>query len=214
LPNHPDKTPLALATGLVSLAVVAAVGLFFLVVRGWGLLPLGLLGMLVIVLYTPVLTRNPWFCLVAPGLGFGILMVMGTDYALTGSYSWTAFVASLVPSFLVSDLLLLNQFPDIEADASIGRRHLLITMGRKAGVVTYALFLAGAYLTVVAGCIAGLLPWAGMIALATIALAVPTIMGTAKFNASIPDLVPFMGRNVVINIATPVLLAIGVFIGR
>lgn len=41
-------------------------------------------------------------------------MVMGTHFALTGEYSATAGLASLVPFFLVSDLLLLNQFPDVE----------------------------------------------------------------------------------------------------
>ena len=214
LPRHPDKSHFALAIGLIALAVVAAVGIYFLIVRGWGILPLGLLGLIVIVAYTPWLTRSPFLCLIAPGLGFGPLMVMGTHFALTGSYSWTAFVASLVPFFLVSDLLLLNQFPDVEADREVGRRHLLITAGRKSGVWVYALFLAAAYLSVVIGYVAGVLPLASLLALLSIALAIPTVRGAIRHADSIPELVPFMGKNVVINLATPALCAVGLFLGH
>ena len=99
LPKHPDKAHVALITGLISLVVIAVVGIYFLYVRGLWLLPVGLLGVVTIVAYTKWITRNPFLCLVAPGLGFGPLMVMGTDFVLSGSYSWTSFVASLVPFF-------------------------------------------------------------------------------------------------------------------
>jgi 1,4-dihydroxy-2-naphthoate octaprenyltransferase len=213
LPQHPGKAHYALATGLIALVVTAAVGIYFVILRGWGLLPLGLLGLIVIIVYTPGLTRSPVLCLIAPGLGFGPLMVMGTHFALTGSYNWTAFLASLVPFFLVSDLLLLNQFPDIEADASVGRRHLLITRGRRAGIWVYGLFMGAAFLTIVLGHIGGLLPAWSLIALAMLLLALPIIRGVARYSESIPDLIPIMGKNVVVTLATPVLLAVGLFLG-
>lgn len=211
LPRNPDKAHVALITGLTAMIIAALVGFYFLTLRGWGLLPLGLLGLLVIAAYTPLMTRDPLLCLVAPGLGFGTFMVMGTDYALSGSYTWTAFFASLVPFFLVSDLLLLNQFPDVEADRSIGRKHLLITQGRRRSVTVYALFLAGAYLAVVIGYLLGHLPWQGLLALLTIPLAISAARGAARYCESVPDLIPFLGQNVIINLVTPVLLAVGLF---
>ena len=99
LPKNPDKAHVALITGLISLVVIVAVGIYFLYVRGPWLLPVGLLGIVTIVAYTKWITKNPILCLIAPGLGFGPLMVMGTDFALSGSYSWTSFVASMVPFF-------------------------------------------------------------------------------------------------------------------
>jgi 1,4-dihydroxy-2-naphthoate octaprenyltransferase len=213
LPQHPDGAGVALAVGLVALAVVVAVGLYFTWLRGRAILPLGLLGILVVVSYTRWLTRDPWLCLIAPGLGFGPLMVVGTHFALTGDYSWSALVASLVPFFLVSNLLLLNQFPDLEADRAVGRRHLLIRAGRRAGVQVYALFMVLAYASVVAGWLAGRLPATSLLALLTVILAVPTVRGAARHAASIPELIPYMGRNVVITLATPVLVAIGLLVG-
>ena len=110
LPQSPDKAHVALITGVVSLVVTAIVGVYFLYVRGLWLLPVGLVGLVIIVAYTKWITKNAVLCLVAPGLGFGPLMVMGTDFVLTGSYSWTSFMAFLVPFFLVSNLLLLTSF--------------------------------------------------------------------------------------------------------
>ena len=214
LPQSPDKAHVALITGVVSLVVTATVGVYFLYIRGLWLLPVGFAGLVIIVAYTKWITKNAVLCLVAPGLGFGPLMVMGTDFVLTGSYSWTSFVASLVPFFLVSNLLLLNQFPDVEADRGVGRHHFPIVIGREASVRLYVAFLAGAYLAIVFGYISGSLPLAGFLALGSIIIAVPTVRGVARFAEDIDRLIPYMGRNVVIIILTPVLLAIGLFVGR
>jgi 1,4-dihydroxy-2-naphthoate octaprenyltransferase len=77
------------------------IGIFFLWKQGILLLLPGLLGLFLTVTYTTLWVKNPFFCLIAPGLGFGILMVMGTHFALTGTYTWTAFCAALTPTFLV-----------------------------------------------------------------------------------------------------------------
>lgn len=212
LPEHPEAARPALVTAVVSLAIVALVGLYFTLIRGIGLLPLGILGMIVIVIYTTSLLRSPFLSLIAPGLGFGTLMVMGTYFALTGRYTWPAFVASLVPFFLVSDLLFLNQFPDVEADQSIGRRHYPITLGRHRASYIYTAFLALAYLSIVAGVILGLLPWPALLGLLTIALAVPAARTALAHSDDISQLIPAMGQNVLINILTPVLTAIGLLL--
>jgi 1,4-dihydroxy-2-naphthoate octaprenyltransferase len=140
-------------------------------------------------------------------------MVMGTHFALTGSYSLTAFTASLVPFCLVSDLLLLNQFPDVEADKTIGRRHLPIVIGRQGSVYIYTILLVGAYAAVVVGYLCGLLPIQALIALISAFLALVAIRGVARYAGNIPKLLPYMRMNVILNITTPILLAIGLFLG-
>ena len=214
LPKNPHRSHVALITAIVGITVTVLVGVYFLRVRGLWLLPVGLLGLVTIVAYTKWITRNALLCLIAPGLGFGPFMVMGTDFVLTGTYSWTSFIASLVPFFLVSDLLLLNQFPDVEADRGVGRHHFPITIGRKASVSLYTVFLGSAYATIIIGYVAGKLPVEGFLALGSIIFAIPTVRGVARFADDIPELIPYMGRNVVVIILTPVLLAIGLFIGH
>lgn len=213
LPDNPGLARSALGVALVTLLITGLVGLYFLLVRSWLILPLGLLGLLIIWVYTPWMTKNPLLCLVAPGLGFGTLMVMGTHFALSGAYSWTAFIASLVPFFLVSDLLLLNQFPDVEADQTIGRKHFPITMGKKASSLIYGIFLLMAYLTIILGVFLEYIPAACLLGLLTLFLAVPVFLTAFRYNEQMEKLIPAMGLNVLINILTPTLVAIGLFIG-
>jgi 1,4-dihydroxy-2-naphthoate octaprenyltransferase len=213
LPANPALARYALTTAVVAMVISGAIGLYYLYISGWALLPLGILGLLTIFAYTPWLAHDPLLCLIAPGLGFGPLMVMGTHFALTGTYGWTPFVASLVPFFLVSDLLLLNQFPDVEADRSVGRRHYPIVIGRRASSLIYGAFLLCTYLAIALGAAFGVLPPATLLGLLTLPLAVPAGIRAYRHAEAVDQLIPALGLNVIINITTPVLVAIGLFIG-
>ncbi|OQY45395.1 MAG: prenyltransferase [Anaerolineaceae bacterium 4572_78] len=213
LPEKPGLAPSALNIAITTFVLTALVGMYFMYVQGLALLPLGILGLIIIYVYTKWITQYPLLCLLAPGLGFGPLMVMGTHFSLTGAYSWTPLIASLIPFFLVSNLLLLNQFPDIEPDKKVGRKHLPIAAGRKNSVYIFGLFFVLTYLVIIVGVYFAYLPTASLIGLLTIVIAIPTTMGAFRYAEDIKKLVPYMGLNVVINIITPILVATGLFIG-
>ena len=212
LPANPGMARSALAIALVAFSIVALTGIYFTWQRGLALLPLGLVGMIIILAYTPWLTKNPVLCLVAPGLGFGPFMVMGTHFALTGEYSITSFAVSLVPFFLVSNLLLLNQFPDVDADRTVGRKHFPILIGRHLSSILFSTFLILTYLAIIFGVIFAVLPLGALLGLGTLVLAIPLLRGSIMHADDIQNLVPFMGKNVLVNLLTPVLVAIGLFI--
>jgi len=213
LPERPEFARHALITALVTLIITALIGLFFLFVSGPALLPLGVFGLLIIIGYTPLLTRNSMLCLFAPGIGFGPLMVMGTDFVLTGEYSMTAFFASLVPFFLVSNLLLLNQFPDAEADKSIGRSHFPGVAGRRKSSFIYTSFILLTYLSIIYGVDLQYLPSYSLLGLITFIPALFVCVGAYRHAEDIQKLIPYMGMNVIINVTTPLLVAIGLFLG-
>ena len=212
LPARPQAVTAALITAIVTSIIPALIGLFFFKVYGWAILPLGIMGLLIILSYTTWITRNWLLCLIAPGLGFGVLMVMGTDFVLTGSYSLQAGLASLIPTFLVSNLLLLNQFPDMEADRQIGRRHLPIVFGRRVSSIIYIAFLVLTYAAIIISVLFGYLPVWTLLGLATILIAIPAGRGAHQFADDIANLIPHMGQNVLINLLTPLLMAVGLFI--
>lgn len=213
LPENPNMARQALGTGLITFAITVSIGIFFLIVRGLLLLPLGLFGLLIVFFYTNWFTRNPLLCLIAPGLGFGLLMVMGTAFALTGAYTLPAFTVSLVPFFLVSDLLLLNQFPDVEADREAGRQHFPIVVGPRVSSLIYGAFLLLAYVSIIFGFYFEDLPRFTLLGLLTVPIAVSAFYGAYRHGENIKKLLPFMGLNVIIIILTPVLVALGLFIG-
>lgn len=212
LQARPELARGAFLTAAIAFGITGLVGLYFVYAWGWELIPLGVIGLFLLYGYTVWLAYSPVLCLLAPGLGFGTLMVVGAHFALTGEYSWIAFIASLVPFFLVSDLLLLNQFPDMEADKAIGRRHFPILLGRKASGYIYIAFLLAAYVAIVFGVIFGYLPTFSLLGLLTLVLAVPVIRGVLRYADDIPNLIPSLGQNVLINLLTPVLVAVGLFI--
>ena len=211
LPNNPKKTYFGLIIGFGALLLTFLIGIYFIYFRGLGFLPIGILGFVIIVTYTNFITKSPLLCLIAPGTGFGLLLVMGTFYILTGFYSWTAFFTSLVPFFLVNDLLLLNQFPDVEADKKAGRKHLLIKYGKEAGIKVYSIFLMCPFVLIIIGSLLRVFPLGSLLGLISFLLVAPTIIGVSKYYNDTPHLIPYMGVNVVICVLTPLLLAIGLF---
>jgi 1,4-dihydroxy-2-naphthoate octaprenyltransferase len=213
LPANPEMERAALTIAVAALVLTAIIGIYFVILQGWHLLVIGILGLFLLVSYTTLWVYNPILSLIAPGLGFGILMVMGTHFALTGTLTWTAVIASLVPTFLVSNLLLLNQFPDVEADQSIGRKSLPIIAGRNVSAQIYGLQLLLTYLSIILGVILKILPAFSLIALATSILSWRNYQQVRRNAEDIPALIPSMGMNVIIILLTLVLLAIGLFIG-
>lgn len=212
LPGAPGNAALIRNAGWLSLLITVAIGMVLVHYRGSALLPLGVLGLVLVGSYSTHIVRSPLASLIAPGLGFGPLMVMGTSFVVTGHYSQGAFVASLVPLFLVSGLLLLNQFPDVEADRSVGRRNLPIRIGRRASSLVYAGLLAGAFGSIVLGMASGYLPASAALGLLP-GLGAPLLAARVHRNADDMELlVPLLGWNVGLTLATPLLLGIGLLL--
>ena len=214
LPENPLKSNYALYTALVTFIITSIIGIFFIYVRGAGILPLGAAGLFLIYAYTVFISRNPLLTLIAPGAGFGLLMVSGTHFVLTGKFSAEAFIVSLVPFFLVNNLLLLNQFPDIEADKTIGRKNYPILIGKFRSFLIYCLFLVLSYITIIGGVFFDCLPNTCLCGLITVIFAIPAVIGIYKNYNNMKKLLPFMGLNVLINILTPMLITIGFLLDK
>lgn len=213
LPQHPEMAYAVLVLGVVALLGVILVGLYFLQQYGLALLPIGLTGLLLVVTYTGWINRHPFICLVAPGLGFGILMVVGTQYVLQGEYSALSLLAAVVPFFLVNNLLLLNQYPDIEADRDAGRRHFPITYGTGISSGVYAVSALLTVLAIVAGVLSGLFPLLSLVALLPMTLAFYALSGALKHGAAIGGHPQYLGANVAVVLLTTLLLGVSLILG-
>lgn len=209
LPETPSAARRVLVAALGTLAVVILIGLYFLWQRGLPMLVLGTAGVMLVVTYTSWITRSPVLCLFAPGIGFGPVMILGTLVALGAKLDATAITVSIISLLLVSELLLINQIPDAEADRKAGRRHLVITLGTRAAArLVSTLFLLG-YVVLIAGILAGWLPLPSILSLATAPFA---LWLARKLPGAVnqPDaLNVLLGTNVAILLTTLALLIIG-----
>ncbi|WP_163559671.1 prenyltransferase [Halomonas sp. NO4] len=199
------------------LATVVVIGAWFTWRSGPLLLLHGLIGVGLVVAYTGWLTRRPWLCLLAPGVGFGTLMVVGSYQALTGGVSATALAVSLPPMLLVSALLLANQLPDIAADRRVGRYHLAIALGVPRAARGVAALVLAAFLVVPPLVAAAWLPAAAWL----MWLALPAALWLARGLWRLPprarasdvsSLASLLGLNVGVLLASLGLLNLGLWL--
>lgn len=210
LPLYPDFAETALWVGIVTLVLCSGCGIYLISTAGWGLLPLGIIGALTVVCYTPWINRNAVLCLFAPGVGFGLVMVLGTQYALTSTFTLQGYWAACLPTLLVSNLLLLNQFPDVEADRTVGRSNVPIRMGRAASAKVFGLMLLLAYGSVVVAVLSGVLPGLSLLALLTMPVAGMVFQRVSQLANTPEKLTRWLGLNVALVLTTPVLLGLGI----
>jgi len=190
--------------GLLSIATGLVIAAYFYFKVGWLILLIALVGAGLIYFYTDYLTKVG-LAEVAAGLGFA-LMALGSYYALSGSISETITYSSLVVFFTVANLLLLNEFPDVNADKAAGRRHLPILLGRKKASYVYVIFEALSYLTILR--IAFSHGFLALMPLLSIPLAIRSSRGAIRYYDDINKLVPYLGENVRLVFSKLLLLSI------
>ena len=192
--------------GLTSFLLAIPIGVYFVIARGWLLLPLLLVAAVCVLLYSPLILKLRWPEW-APGVGMGALPVLGAYFVQTATYTLPAVVASIPSGILVHNLLLLNEFPDTEADRRAGRKTVPITMGKAKASLVYSALTIVVYLWIIGAVVARLMPAFSLIALLTLPFAIKAIQGAFK-HQEINKLVPAMGNNVLVVLLTQLLLGI------
>jgi len=144
-------SPAAVAAGsALSFGLAALLGVYLITVGGWPILIAGLASIAAGIAYT----AGPW-----PygyhGLGdlfvfvfFGLVAVLGTFYLQTGSLTPLAFALSIPVAALVTAILVVNNFRDLETDRHTGKHTLAVIIGARATRAEYIILLALAYLVI------------------------------------------------------------------
>lgn len=159
--------------GFALMALVVAAGLWLTMLTGTGLLMIGLAGLLVGWAYSA-----PPLRLMSRGLGeFAItaawlLIVVGSDYVQRRGFSFAPVAAGLGYALLVANVLYINQFPDIHADASAGKRTLVVRLGVRRARVGYIVIALLAYCWLILNTLTGHLPKFALLALAPAVLSI------------------------------------------
>jgi 1,4-dihydroxy-2-naphthoate octaprenyltransferase len=164
--------------GIAAFGGALAVGVYLTSRVDWPILAFAVLGGLAAIFYVAPPIRWAYRGLgeTVIALSYGPWMVLGSLYLHTRELSWGALLASLVPGLLIMALAVVNAIPDFHQDRLVGKRNLVVRLGRRGGVRLY-LGLATAGLAVAgAGAIAGIFPLACLSAL----LALPLLIASAR----------------------------------
>lgn len=190
--------------GLCFAALGAGIGVWFLIEVGTGMLPIFALGALAVLGYTHLLLRVGLGEIFA-GLGLGGLPVIGAAMIHTGTVPDAALAAAIPATLMTFNLLLLNEFPDVEADRQGGRQHLVILLGRRGAAWVFFAAGIGVPVSIVASVALGWLPPLCLLACLPTLILVPALRWSLASPESHPP-VPAMGGNVIWNHATHAVL--------
>jgi 1,4-dihydroxy-2-naphthoate octaprenyltransferase len=201
-----------MVTGCVALyALSIGIGLFLAAERGWGLVGIGAFGVALSLAYSAPPLRLVHRGLGEPvtALGFGPVMAVGTYFACAEHWSWQPVLASLPVAILIALVLYVNQVPDRVGDAAAGKRTLIVRFTPAQVQAAYAVSAAAAFVCIVAEVVAGVTPAWTLLGLATLPLAWRVWNGLRAHYDDPYALMPTMQTNILLHLATGLLLVIG-----
>lgn len=122
-------------------------GLYLVWLGGITILIIGVLSIIAGFAYT----AGP-FPLAYKGLGdvfvflfFGIVATVGSYYVNALEFSWTAFIASLPVGALITNILVVNNYRDLEQDKESGKNTLAVMLGKRFTFYEYLTLLIGSF---------------------------------------------------------------------
>jgi 1,4-dihydroxy-2-naphthoate polyprenyltransferase len=142
-------TPDQVKNGMVIVfGITIMIGLYLIIIGGWGILVLGVTAILSAIAYT----GGP-YPLGYHGLGdlfvfifFGLAATAGTYYLQVGSITTTVLALAVALGFLTVNILVVNNLRDIENDRKVAKKTLAVRLGARGAIIEYYLLVIGAYL--------------------------------------------------------------------
>ena len=141
-------SPVQLRIGMgVVIALTVLVGLYLISVGGWPILAVGVAAIVAALAYTGGPFPFGYY-----GLGdffvflfFGIVAVCGTYFVQALTVTPAVLIASLAIGALVTAILVVNNYRDIETDRKANKRTLAVMLGRQGARLEYYLLLIVAF---------------------------------------------------------------------
>jgi 1,4-dihydroxy-2-naphthoate polyprenyltransferase len=213
------KPKSVLIAAIVTLLIGLAIGTYFVIISHWILIVFIILGTFATLFYTDYLAKillGEFFA----GLTLGTFVVLGAYVAMTASQDivWyqtiplEVLLMSIPPGILTSLLLLLNEFPDAEADKKGGRHHLVIKFGWKGAAYIYTAGIIATFGIIILLPILSISSYWALIALLPIPIAFKASITALKSGDNLKLIIPAMGQNVLVVLVTDLLIAVSVFI--
>ncbi|MFA5251779.1 MAG: 1,4-dihydroxy-2-naphthoate octaprenyltransferase [Phycisphaerae bacterium] len=179
------------------------------------ILTLGLIGLLGGFFYTATPLRLGYRSIGEPviALLFGLLPVYGSYYLQTQTIDIIPLIPAVIVGILIFLVILINEFPDVAADAAVNKRTLVVRFGIPASVWIYRTMLSASYLVAVAAMlIYRSFAFAGLLYLLTLPAAIVAIRTANKEDLLKPGRYRASQLTVLLHILGSLALTIGFII--
>lgn len=205
-----------IAMSLFSLLLALAAALWMIKAGRPLAIPIGLLGLFIAWAYSapPLQFMSKGWGEVLIFFAFGPLVSLGAYYAITGVLNVPSFVVGIPQGFLITGVIWINEFPDYEADKSVGKNNLVVRIGPELARYLYCFIMAMSFMSVIF--IAGFFNMSKLILLAFIAfpLAFNAMKIAWKEYLSYEKLIPGQALTVQTVVTQGLLISLGLIISR
>ncbi|MCK5719851.1 MAG: 1,4-dihydroxy-2-naphthoate octaprenyltransferase [Thiomargarita sp.] len=194
--------------GLVLLGIAISIGLFLVAKSGLMLLWIGIIGALSGYFYSapPFALHSRCLGELLIGLNFGVLAVLGAYYVQTQSLDMIPFIASLPLAALVTAILYINEFPDMEADKKAGKITIIVYLGNIKARPIYVFLIVASFISVILGVIYQYLPLLALTCLLTLPLGFKAIKTVYSHYEQSTALIPAIKNTIMMHTVTSLLL--------
>ena len=144
----------------------------------------------------------------------GPLSVIGTYFLFTGMITLKSILLSIPIGLMIFEILLINEFPDYEADKAVNKKHLVVRMGRQKARILYVFVIGLTYLSVIIPVALRIFPIYVLIFLLTLPFAYKAVsVALKKFNDE-KQIIPAQANTIFLTIGYGILLSLGLIIDK
>lgn len=202
--------------GIITFAIIALFGLYFVIFVNFHLIWFGIAGIILGYFYTatPLKIGYRGYGEIMVFLMSGPLAVCGTYFLFTGSISLASILLSIPHGLLVFEILFINEFPDYNADKIVNKRHLVVLMGRDKARFIFTGVIILMYLSIIIPVIIGILPVYLLVFLASLPLAIKAIIIAINKFDNEKEIIPAQANTIFLTIASGLLLSLGLILDK
>lgn len=195
----------------------SAIGLYLNYLCGRNvILILGMIGVTLGFFYSagPLRIGYGGFGELATGIGFGPLMVMGAYYVGAQHLSFGVFLVSIPVGILIALVLFINEFPDYVGDKAVGKRTLVVVLGKSKAVILYHILLLALYAVIALLVAVKLLPYFCLAAFLTLPMAFKAFRVSKSNYEKIYELLPVNAATIGLHSIIGILLCAGIVVDK
>ena len=208
-----EISPKAMLTaGLGTFFFAAVIGLYLnAVTKGNIILYIGIIGFFIGYFYTAKPLKLGYTALgeLITTIACGPLVAYGSYYVIAQTHAIQPLFASIPIGILVGLILYINEFQDHKADKEVGKKTLVVVLGKARAIKLFYIFMLFNYIWIIFGIILDLLPIYTALILLTLPLCIKAI-NVARVNYDrIKELLPANASTIGLHLVFGILLSLG-----
>ena len=168
--------------GISALGLAFMVGVYLTFQTGWPVLLFSLFGFLGAYFYVgpPMKWAYRGMGELVIAVSYGPVMVLGSYYIQTERIGFVPFFASLICGLSMFCLAVLNEIPDYYQDMLVGKRNLVVRLGKQKAIVLLKSCLASLFILLTLGLIIKTVPLLAITAVITLPWILKSVRNVGK----------------------------------